>query len=221
MDGGPGGPADIRRKIDLYKPHFVMLDSSYMLEMPDSKGSALDWRNLATVTRAIKQVCKTTGVATLAILQENERAAHKYAKSRGTASMAFNTMAGADCDLGFKLVLNAKTQELSLHYAIMREARGNGFTFNAKPFDNFEYSGDHMWEVGDDQEEPPTKAEAAKAEKEKLSAERKYTPALPTAPKMASTALSSTISAFRSESIHAPADEFSGDLAAQNPPRRR
>lgn len=156
-DGGPGGPNDIRRKIDLYKPHFVMLDSSYMLEMPDAKSNALDWKVLAVVSRQLKQIAKTTKIPMLAILQENERAAMKYTKSRGTASIAMNTGAVMDCDLGLRLVRNKRVNELSIHYAACRETAANGFTIAAIPCTNFEYVGEHLHGVGDDSEEEEVK----------------------------------------------------------------
>lgn len=167
MDGGPGGPADIRRKVDIFKPHFVLLDSSYMLEMPEATGAnALDWKNLAAVSRGLKQICKNTKTAMMAIMQENERAAIKYKGTRGTASIAMNTGAPQDCDLGLHLVMNKKKAELSIHYAVAREARANGFTINALACDNFDYCGDHLWNVGDDADdgkkegkvEPPPQA---------------------------------------------------------------
>lgn len=166
-DGSPGGPNDIRRKIDLYKVHFVMLDSSYMLEIPDSGAKALDWKVLGLVSRQLKQVAKTTKVPMLAILQENERAAMKYTKSRGTASLAMNTGAVMDCDLGFRLVRNAALNELSIHYAACRETDAKGFTIAAVPCTNFDYVGEHLHSIGDDSEDdvkpptPPPRREAA------------------------------------------------------------
>lgn len=150
LDGGKGGPAEIRKKVLQYKPVFVLLDSSYMLEMPGAQGSALDWRNLAALTRELKQVCLSTGASMLAIMQENERAAIKYKGTRGTASMAYNTSAPADCDGGFHLVLNKKAQELSVHIAVLRTGKGDGFTIHAQPCENFEFAGTHLWHVGDD-----------------------------------------------------------------------
>jgi len=152
-DGGPGGPNDIRRKIDLYKPHFVMLDSSYMLEMPDAGSKALDWKVMSIVSRQLKGIAKSTKIPMLAILQENERAAMKYTKSRGTASIAMNSGAVMDCDLGLRLVRNKRVNELSIHYAACRETAANGFTIAAVPCVNFEYVGEHLHGVGDDSEE--------------------------------------------------------------------
>jgi replicative DNA helicase len=166
-DGGPGGPDDIRRKIELYKPQFVMLDSSYMLELPDAKSNALDWKPMALVSRQLKQIAKTTKIPMLAILQENERAALKYTKSRGTASIAMNTGAVMDCDLGLRLVRNRKLNELSIHFAACRETAAEGFTIAAVPCTNFDYVGDHLHGVGDDSDEDeeaplPPRKEAAK-----------------------------------------------------------
>ena len=163
MDGGPGGPADIRRKVDIFKPHFVLLDSSYMLEMPEATGAnALDWKNLSAVSRGLKQICKNTKTAMMAIMQENERAAIKYKGTRGTASIAMNTGAPQDCDLGLHLVLNGLKAELSIHYAVAREAKAKGFTINALACDNFDYAGDHLWNVGDDADDGK-KADKVKA----------------------------------------------------------
>lgn len=156
-DGSPGGPNDIRRKIDLYKPHFVMLDSSYMLEMPDAGAKALDWKTLSLVSRQLKQIAKTTKIPMLAILQENERAAMKYTKSRGTASIAMNSGAVMDCDLGLRLVRNKRLNELSIHYAACRETAANGFTIAAVPCVNFEYVGEHLHAVGEDSDEEEVK----------------------------------------------------------------
>jgi len=158
LDGGLGGPAEIRRKIDTYRPDFVLLDSSYMLELPNARGSALDWTNLTTIMKAIKQIAKSTKCRIMAITQENETQALKAKGSRGTTSLAFNKMAVMDCDLGINLVLNRKKCELSIRYAVMREGKGEGFTINALPCENFEYTGDHLWQVGDDFDDPKAAA---------------------------------------------------------------
>lgn len=168
-DGSPGGPDDIRRKIDQYQPQFVMLDSSYMLELPDIKSNALDWKALAIVSRQLKQIAKTTKIPMLAILQENERAAMKYTKSRGTASIAMNSGAVMDCDLGLRLVRNKRLNELSVHYAACRETAASGFTIAAIPCTNFDYVGEHLHGVGDDSDEEeaqplPPRKEADKQE---------------------------------------------------------
>ena len=165
LDGGPGGPAEIRQKIDVYHPDFVMLDSSYMLELPgdrNTSANALDWKNLGAITRELKQICKSTKVGMMAIMQENETQALKNKGSRGTASLAMNKGAVADCDIGLRLVINQKTSELTIHYAVIREAKGNGFTIHAQACENFEYSGTHMHNIGDDVE-----AELAEKEAEK------------------------------------------------------
>ena len=158
MDGGPGGPAEIRRKIEMYEPDLVFLDSSYMLEMPgSSNANALDWKALAAITRELKSICKTKKVPMIAIMQENEQQALKFKGSRGTASVAMNKTAIADCDIGLRLVLNKKAHELSIHFAVCREAEADGFTINALACENFEFAGMHLHYVGDD-------IEAAKAE---------------------------------------------------------
>ncbi len=162
-DGLPGGPAEIRRKIEIYQPHFVLLDSAYMLELPNAGSQALDWKQLSLVNRQLKQIAKVTGVAILAILQENERSALKYSKSRGTASLAMNTGAVMDCDIGLRLVYHSKKQELSIHFAAARETTYEGFTINAIAAENFEYAHDNLYSVGDDfkddqEEQPPAPA---------------------------------------------------------------
>jgi hypothetical protein len=154
-DGLPGGPADIRRKIDVYRPHFVLLDSAYMLELPNAGSQALDWKQLSLVNRQLKQISKVTGVAILAVLQENERSAIKYTKSRGTASLAMNTGAVMDCDIGLRLVYHRKKQELSIHFAAARETTYAGFTINALCAENFEYAHDTLYGVGDDYKDEP------------------------------------------------------------------
>lgn len=153
MDGSTGGPIEIRRKIEMYRPDFVMLDSSYMLELPDNKANPLDWKSLSLVNRQLKQICKTMRVPMLAILQESERSAFKYQKSRGTASLAMNTGAVMDCDLGIRLVKHSKRNELSIHYAAAREVNSQGFTINAIPCENFRYAHEELHNVGDDFEE--------------------------------------------------------------------
>tara|TARA_Y100000310_G_scaffold315809_2_gene366822 strand:- start:11978 stop:13411 length:1434 start_codon:yes stop_codon:yes gene_type:complete len=149
MDGSVGGPDDIRRKIEAYRPHFVMLDSSYMLELPGTGGSALDWKQLSMVNRRLKQIAKTTGIPILSILQENERSAYKYSKSRGTASLAMNTGAVMDCDLGIRLVKHAAKNEISIHLPAARETTCAGFTINALAAENFEYAGDWLHSIDD------------------------------------------------------------------------
>lgn len=153
LDGSPGGPVEIRRKIEMYQPQFVMLDSSYMLELPNNKMNPLDWKSLSLVNRELKQIAKSLGVPILAILQENERSAYKYAKSRGTASLAMNTGAVMDCDLGIRLVKHSKRKELSIHYAAARETEAQGFTIHAVACENFRYAHDHLHNLGDDFDE--------------------------------------------------------------------
>ena len=156
LDGSTGGPTEIRRKIEMYSPHFVMLDSSYMLEMPNAKMNPLDWKSLSLVNRALKQIAKSLRVPILAILQENERSAYKYSKSRGTASLAMNTGAVMDCDLGIRLVRHSKRNELSIHYAAAREVNAEGFTIHAVPCENFRYAHDHLHNLGDEFDEEET-----------------------------------------------------------------
>ena len=152
-DGSPGGPNEIRQKIEVYRPTFVMLDSCYMLELPGvSAVRAMDWQTILAMNRLLKRVAKDTGVPIMGIFQENERAALKYSgKSRGTASLAMATGAIQDCDLGIRVVKHAQRQELSLHLAAARETTVSGFTIHAVPGSNFEYAHDHLFEVGDDQ----------------------------------------------------------------------
>lgn len=178
-DGSPGGPNDIRRKIDMYKPHIVMLDSSYMLEMPNAGGKAVDWNQLALVSRQLKQVAKTSKVPMIAILQENERAALKYTKSRGTASIAMNSGAVMDCDVGLRLVIHTKLSELSIHYAACRETKAKGFTIHALPCYNFEFSGTHLHNVGDDSDEEEKKNAASDAKDKTKKMPSKPEPAAP------------------------------------------
>jgi len=155
-DGSPGGPDEIRKKIETYKPHFVLLDSSYMLELPGAGANALDWRQLSVVNRRLKQICKTTKIPMLAILQENERAALKYSKSRGTASLSMNTGAVMDCDVGIRLVYNPKRQEISVHLPAARETTDPGFTIHAIAAENFDFAHDQLHAVGNDSEEHPS-----------------------------------------------------------------
>tara|TARA_R100000152_G_C6755809_1_gene179552 strand:+ start:1 stop:1098 length:1098 start_codon:yes stop_codon:yes gene_type:complete len=154
-DGSPGGPAEIRRKIDTYRPEFVLLDSSYMLELPgiNSGSNALDWKVLSAINRQIKQIAKTTGIPIMAILQENERSAYKYNKSRGTASLAMNTGAVMDCDVGIRLVYHKAKQEISLHLAAARETTDDGFTIHALACENFDYAHDTLYAINDVHEE--------------------------------------------------------------------
>lgn len=149
-DGGAGGPAEIRRKIDIYKPQFVLLDSAYMLELPATMGAnPYDWKSMALVNRQLKQIAKNTGIPIMAILQENERAAIKYNGTRGTASLAMNTSAIQDCDLAMRFVYHKQLEELSIHLPAARESRDEGFTIHAKAAENFEYAHDNLWQVGD------------------------------------------------------------------------
>lgn len=152
LDGSPGGPREIRSKIDKYHPHFVLLDSSYMLEMPDAGSRALDWNQLALVSRQLKSIAKTTGVPMLAILQENERAAFKYNKSRGTASIAMNSGAVMDCDIGIRVVYKRSLNQISLHFAACRETTIKGFTINAIACTNFDYVSEELHAVGEEED---------------------------------------------------------------------
>lgn len=148
-DGSVGGPDEIRRKVDVFRPHFVMLDSSYMLELPGSGSNALDWKNLSIVNRRLKQIAKQTNIPILSILQENERAGIKYQKSRGTASLSSNSQAAMDCDVGIRLVYHKRKEELSLHLAAARETTVNGFTINAVAAENFSYAHDTLYSLSD------------------------------------------------------------------------
>ena len=43
-DGSIGGPAEVRRKIEIYRPHCVLLESSYLRELPGSvRSKPLGW----------------------------------------------------------------------------------------------------------------------------------------------------------------------------------
>lgn len=195
MDGGPGGPIEIRRKIEAYRPHFVLLDSSYMLELPNAGGNPLDWKQLSVVNRQLKQLAKSTKIPILAILQENERSAMKYSKSRGTASLAMNTGAVMDCDVGMRLVYHSKRKEISIHLAAARETTDPGFTIHAIPGTNFAHAHDTLHNVGDDfkDEEESGGEDVTVAEVEPIVVQ----------------------SPFMNQSrrgMDVPSDEFSGDL---------
>ena len=152
-DGSVGGPADIRRKIDVYKPDFVFLDSSYMLQLPGVGGDrVLDWKVLSVINREVKQIAKTTAIPIMAIFQENETQAIKHKKSRGTASLSMNKGAVMDCDLGIRLVHNKLKNELTIRYAVGREVMAEGFSIHAIACENFDYAGRHLWDIGDDYE---------------------------------------------------------------------
>jgi len=146
-DGEAGGPAEIRRKIEIYQPHLILLDSAYMLELPNNKMNAYDWKVLSLINRNCKQISKKTMIPVIAILQENERAAIQYKNTRGTASLAMNTGAIQDCDLAIRIVYNVAREELSLHLPAARETREKGFTVNAKAAYDFSYAHDRLWTV--------------------------------------------------------------------------
>lgn len=151
-NGEPGGPIEIREKMQVFKPDFVLLDSAYMLEYGGKAGgvNALDWKSLQLVNRMLKEIAKTTGTPMAAILQENERAALQFkGKSRGTASLSMNTQAVQDCDLAIRVVYNIKKNEQSLHIAAARETQIPGFTINAVACTNFSYAHDKLWEISD------------------------------------------------------------------------
>ena len=155
-DGTAGGPAELRAKIQTYKPHFVFLDSSYMLELPGVK-DAYDWRAIAGVTRALKQISKSTGIPMLAIMQENERLALKYGnKGRGTASISMFSNMIQDADVGIRVVNHATRDETSLVMAACRETNWPGCTIHTKLCQNFDYAHDHLYgieEVSGDEDE--------------------------------------------------------------------
>jgi replicative DNA helicase len=168
-DGSPGGPAEIRKKICAYKPQFVLLDSAYMLQMPGKATNPFDWKQLQQVNAELKQICKSTSIPMLAILQENERAAIKYKNTRGTASLAMNSGASMDCDIGIRAVKHSKKQEISLHIAVGRETTAEGFTIHGKPAEDFSYAHDHLYHVGDDFKEEGSSGVSAGAQ-QKISA---------------------------------------------------
>jgi hypothetical protein len=155
-DGSAGGPAELRAKIQTYKPHFVFLDSSYMLELPGVK-DAYDWRAIAGITRALKQISKSTGIPMLAIMQENERLALKYGnKGRGTASISMFSNMIQDADVGIRVVNHPTRDETSLVMAACRETNWPGCTIHTKLCQNFDYAHDHLYgieEVSDAEEE--------------------------------------------------------------------
>lgn len=161
-DGTAGGPVEIRRKIEVYRPHFVLLDSAYMLEL-SGNNNPYDWKSMALVNRQLKQIAKTTGIPLLAILQENERAAFKYKGTRGTASLAMNTSAVQDCDLSIRCVYNKSRSELSLHLPAARETTDDGFTIYAHAAENFGYAHDRLWEIGEEAESTDRPAESSTA----------------------------------------------------------
>jgi hypothetical protein len=154
-DGSIGGPSEVRQKIDMYEPKFVLLDSAYLLQI-QGVVDAMDWKAIGATTRNLKQVAKSTGVPTACIMQENEKAAAKY-KGRGTASIAMFTGIAADCDVGIKLVCNDYLDEVSLHFAACRETNFPGFTIHANLAENFEFAGLHLHK-GDDEDEGKSKA---------------------------------------------------------------
>ncbi len=138
-DGSPGGPSEVRQKIDTYKPDFVFLDSSYLLQVQGTKDE-IDWKSVAALTRQLKQVGKSTKIPILGVFQENEKAAIKYKGSRGTASIAMFAGIVADCDVGIRLVCNNPLDEVSLWFAACRETKFPGFTIKCSLAETFEFA---------------------------------------------------------------------------------
>jgi len=147
-DGAPGGPIEVRQKVDIYRPDFVFLDSSYLLQVPGVT-DALDWKSVGAITRQVKQVAKTTGVPMLGIFQENEKSAYKYKGTRGTASIAMYAGIVMDCDVGIKIVANPRLEELSFHFAACRETPFPGFTIKALLAENFDFAHLNLHELED------------------------------------------------------------------------
>lgn len=148
-DGSAGGPAEIREKIQVYKPDFVLLDSAYLLELPGMKMSAYDWKTMLLMTKDLKQIAISCDIPILAIFQESEDKALKSKGTRGTVSLALSKMMIQDVDLAIRCIYNKAAREMSLQLPAARETAFEGITIYAHACENFGYAHDRMWEVGD------------------------------------------------------------------------
>ena len=171
-DGTVGGPGEIREKIEKYRADIVFCDSSYLLQLPGVK-DAMDWKAIGAVTRALKQVARQTKIPIIAIMQENEKSAYKYKKSRGTASIGGYTGVAQDCDLGIHIVNNPRENKTALRFAAARETEFPGFVINTVLCEDFSHDPDSpLWNVGDfDEDDEGDGSAAARATQTRAAVE--------------------------------------------------
>lgn len=133
----------LRRKIDVWRPDIVILDSAYQLS------ADRNWEKMSRLTEGLKEIAKETNIPVVAVTQENERAAYMFSKSR-TASIAHSQSWQMDADTIVHVVLT--TRGLSLH-TVSRESAGKGIRIHAKPAYDFNYIDTTLESVTDNQEE--------------------------------------------------------------------
>jgi replicative DNA helicase len=124
----------LKRKIEVYKPDIIVLDSAYHLA-----GDA-DWRTIAKLTSQLKGVAEDTGVPIIAVTQENERKAYEYSGTRGTASMAQSPSWAMDADLLIRCIL--KGEVLNLLVGANREKKVSthkGIRINGCPANDYSF----------------------------------------------------------------------------------
>lgn len=148
-DGTAGGPSEIREKVSVYDPEFVLLDSAYLLELPGMKMSSYDWKTMLLMTKELKQIAISCNIPILAIFQESEDKALKSKGTRGTVSLALSKMMIQDVDLAIRCIYNKSAGEMSLQLPAARETTFEGITIYAHACTNFKYAHSKIWEVGD------------------------------------------------------------------------
>ncbi len=168
-DGSVGGSQQVREKMETYKPDFVMCDSSYLLQEPGIR-DASDWKAIDAILRNLKNIGKTMRIPILTIMQENEKAAHKYKGTRGTASIAMFAGIVMHCDVGIRLVNHAQLNQTTLHFAACRETAFKGFTIASNLCEDMAHiPGAPLWGIGDgdveEEEEDTTATNEARTER--------------------------------------------------------
>ena len=154
----------LRRKVDVYKPDFVLLDSAYLMS------DDMDWRTITKLTQGIKQIADSTGTRIMAINQENETRATND-KGRGTGSIANSPSWSQDADMLLRPIREGDL--INLHVPAARESNFKGIRINAIPADDFsfkDYDLKSYKDFEDDNKPPPP----PKKKKESLKGLTKY-----------------------------------------------
>lgn len=122
----------IEAQIEVHQPDIVIVDSFYRLSTAGGKKSDADWKVVTQISRALKDMAMTTGVALIGTHQMNRESEGKVGS---IGNMALADAIGQDADLIIRVITGKMNGEdrSALYVLGGREAPFDGVIINNKP----------------------------------------------------------------------------------------
>lgn len=138
-DAGPGADTVpwLQSKVEKYNPRILFVDGLYLLSDADSKKGAADHTRVMNISRALRQLAKTTGVPVIATMQATRKAAgHSDAN---LDEIAYSDAIAQDATIAVRCIQDKEEPIISLVFAGSREFKMHGLRINGVPGMDFTY----------------------------------------------------------------------------------